>query len=57
MSQRASSIQHANQIIVLDDGKVSAIGNHDTLLKTCDVYREIYNSQFSKNTKEVGANE
>lgn len=57
VSQRASSIQHANQIIVLDDGKVSAIGNHDTLLKTCDVYREIYNSQFSKNTKEVGANE
>lgn len=45
VSQRTSSIQHADQIIVLDDGRVAAIGTHEDLLKTCDVYREIYYSQ------------
>ena len=48
VSQRTSSIQHASQIIVLDDGEVAGIGNHDTLLKTCPVYQEIYESQFKK---------
>ena len=48
VSQRTSSIQHANQIIVLDDGEVAGVGNHDTLLNTCPVYQEIYESQFKK---------
>lgn len=48
VSQRTASIQHANRIIVLDDGQVVGIGNHEELLKSCDVYREIYDSQFKK---------
>lgn len=46
VSQRASSIRHADKIIVLDDGEVAGIGTHDELLKNCDVYREIYFSQY-----------
>lgn len=48
VSQRASSILNADQIIVLDDGKVAGIGNHEFLLESCDVYREIYETQFKK---------
>lgn len=45
IAQRVSSIQDANQIIVIDDGHVSAIGTHGDLLKTSDIYREVYESQ------------
>lgn len=45
IAQRVSSIEHADQIIVLDDGKVNAVGTHAELLKTCDIYREVYESQ------------
>lgn len=48
VSQRTSSIQHADQIIVLDDGKAAGVGDHFGLLETCPVYREIYESQFKK---------
>lgn len=48
VSQRASSIQYADLIIVLDDGEAVGIGTHDELLANCDVYREIYYSQFEK---------
>ncbi len=48
IAQRTSSIMHADKIIVLEDGEVAGIGNHDTLLKECEVYREIYDSQFDK---------
>lgn len=48
VSQRASSIRYADQILVLDDGKVVGSGTHETLLETCAVYREIYESQFRK---------
>lgn len=41
VSQRATSIQYADQIIVLDDGKIVGLGTHSELLKTCDVYKEI----------------
>ena len=47
VSQRAASIAHADRIIVLDDGRIVGMGKHDDLLKNCEVYREIYNSQFS----------
>ena len=46
VSQRASSIRHADKIIVLDDGEMAGIGTHDQLLESCDVYREIYFSQY-----------
>ncbi len=48
VSQRTSSIQFADQIIVLDDGKAVGIGTHDVLLRDCEIYREIYESQFKK---------
>lgn len=48
VSQRTSSIQHADKIIVLDDGEAVGIGTHAQLLETCEVYREIYDSQFKK---------
>lgn len=48
VSQRASSVMNADMIIVLDDGKAVGIGTHDELLKTCNVYEEIYYSQFER---------
>lgn len=48
VSQRAASILHADQILVLDDGKMVGKGTHEELLKSCEVYREIYESQFGK---------
>ena len=47
ISQRASSIMHADIIIVLDDGIPVGIGTHNELLASCDIYKEIYNTQFS----------
>ncbi len=51
VSQRTSSIQYADQIIVLDDGAAVGIGTHEELLQTCPVYQEIYYSQFPKEAK------
>lgn len=48
VSQRAASIWHSDQIVVLDDGEVAGIGTHDALLENCSVYQEIYYSQFPK---------
>ena len=48
VSQRTNAIMDADQIIVLDDGKVEGIGTHEQLLATCEVYKEIYESQFKK---------
>lgn len=48
VSQRAASIQYADQIIVLDDGAMAGIGTHEELLKDCSIYQEIYYSQFPK---------
>lgn len=48
VSQRTSSIMHADKIIVLDGGRAVGLGTHDELLKTCDIYREIHFSQFEK---------
>lgn len=48
VSQRASSLMHADQIIVLDDGLVAGIGTHKQLLESCETYQEIYYSQFEK---------
>ncbi|MBE6620028.1 MAG: ABC transporter ATP-binding protein [Ruminococcaceae bacterium] len=48
VSQRATSLTHADRIIVLDNGEVAGIGRHDELLSNCETYREIYESQFRK---------
>ncbi len=48
VSQRASSVLHADQIVVLDDGRIAGLGRHEELLKTCEVYREIYSAQFKE---------
>lgn len=53
VSQRASSIRYADKIIVLDDGEAVGIGTHEELLKHCEVYREIFESQFQR--EERGA--
>ena len=52
VSQRTSSIQHADNIVVLDDRMLVGQGTHDELLKTCDVYEEIYSSQYKDTAKE-----
>ena len=48
VSQRTASIMHADQIVVLEDGEVAGLGTHEELLESCEVYREIYESQFKK---------
>lgn len=48
VSQRTSSLKHADRILVLDDGMLAGQGSHEELMKTCDVYREIHESQFRK---------
>ena len=51
VSQRTASIMHADQILVLDAGKVVGQGTHEELMKSCEVYQEIYHSQFGGDTK------
>ena len=53
VSQRASSIQYADQILVLDDGELVGIGTHAELMNNCEIYREIYESQFETKKKGV----
>lgn len=51
VSQRASSILHADKIAVLDEGKMVGLGTHEELMRTCPVYREIYYSQYEREVK------
>ncbi|MBQ8685820.1 MAG: ABC transporter ATP-binding protein [Clostridia bacterium] len=51
VSQRASSVMHADKIIVLDDGKAVGIGTHEELMRSCEVYKEIYFSQYESGKK------
>jgi len=48
VSQRASTVRFADKIVVLDDGRIAGIGDHEQLIHSCDVYREIYQSQFRR---------
>ena len=59
VSQRTASVRFADRIVVLDDGKICGLGTHDELMESCPVYREIYDSQFRKETngKEGSGNE
>ncbi|MGN1140450.1 MAG: ABC transporter ATP-binding protein [Oliverpabstia sp.] len=45
IAQRVSSVQHADKIVVLEDGKIAAVGKHEELLRTCSIYREVFESQ------------
>ena len=54
VSQRAASVRYADKIIVLDDGEVAGIGTHEELLEGCEVYQEIYYSQFQREVKQNG---
>ncbi len=53
VSQRASSVRDADKIIVLDDGKTVGVGTHDELMQSCEIYREIYFSQYEKEDAAV----
>lgn len=51
VSQRAASVMYADKIIVLDDGRIAGMGTHDELIDSCDIYSEIYYSQFPKEVR------
>ena len=53
VSQRTSSLQHADQILVMEDGRLADCGKHDELLERCAIYREIYESQFQKEGEQA----
>ena len=55
VSQRTSSLQHADKIIVLDDGTIAGMGTHEELLTGCEIYQEIYYSQFPKESQAGGS--
>ena len=57
VSQRTSSIQFADKIVVLEDGKIVGLGTHKYLLENCEVYQEIYDSQYQNVTEEEGSHE
>ena len=57
VSQRTSSIQFADKIVVLEDGKIAGLGTHKYLLEYCEVYQEIYDSQYQNVSEEEGAYE
>ena len=53
VSQRAASIMRADQILVLDDGRVAGKGTHEELLRSCEIYREIYESQYGEEAAQA----
>ena len=53
IAQRVSTILHADQILVLDDGRMAGLGKHEELMHTCEVYREIVNSQMKGGEQNV----
>lgn len=57
VSQRTSSIQSADKIVVLEDGKIAGLGTHEELLASCEVYQEIYDSQYRKPEVQGGRHE
>ena len=55
VSQRAASVRQADQILVLDDGRLAGAGTHETLMRSCPVYQEIYYSQFPEERPAVSS--
>ena len=54
IAQRVASVMRADKIAVIDNGTIVAFDNHENLMKTCDVYRDIYNSQMREGAEQVG---
>ena len=54
IAQRVSSVKDADRIIVMDDGRINGIGSHEELLKTNDIYRDVYESQMSERDFDKG---
>lgn len=54
IAQRVASVMRADKIAVIDNGTIVAFDNHDNLMKTCDVYRDIYNSQMREGAEQIG---
>ena len=54
IAQRVASVMRADKIAVIDNGRIAAFDNHENLMKTCDVYRDIYNSQMREGAEQVG---
>lgn len=54
IAQRVASVMRADKIAVIDNGRIAAFDNHENLMKTCDVYRDIYNSQMREGAERVG---
>ena len=55
IAQRVASVQDADKIVILDDGRIAAVGTHEELLETSDIYREVYESQNKTTLGEGGA--
>ena len=51
IAQRIASVKRANRIVILENGSICACGSHDELLKSCDIYKDIYNSQMGEEAK------
>ena len=54
IAQRVASVMRADKIAVIDGGRIAAFDTHENLMKNCDVYRDIYNSQMREGAEQVG---